>query len=175
MKKRYNSKVSIQNIQNMQDLEITENSENSDTQNVDEIDYRRYIIELIMECIYDENYNINYYSELYNLATIQRDKANLRQIYLDAMKHLNMFSELYKMLSIESPPSLKNFDEVSLSSSEYLEEIQNSVEEKVQSANFYRMIMTLFDDLLIRDMLFEAMVDEQGHAQLLGGIYTRNL
>lgn len=142
--------------------------------NVDEIDYKRYILELIMECIYDENYNINYYGALYDIATKQRDKTNLRQIYLDAMKHLNMFSDIYKMLSMEEPPPLSGFDKVSIDEDDFLDEIQNSVEEKVESANFYRMVMTLFDDLVIRDMIFEAMVDEQGHAHLLGSIYTRN-
>lgn len=135
-------------------------------------DFRRYVIEALEEAIEGQNESSMYYEKLYNIVTDEKDKDTLRQIALNEMKYKKIFMELYKMITgtetvVESKE--ENIDiEDSLSEAFY-----NSIENQLEDIEFYRMIMSLFSDLPIRDMIYEIIVGKQKNAQLLSNLYNK--
>lgn len=55
----------------------------------------------------------------------------------------------------------------------FVEELYESIEEQLDDLEFYRMIMSVFADLPIRDMIYEIIVGKQRHAQQLSNMYNK--
>ncbi len=138
---------------------------------IEQDDFRRYIIEALEEAIEEQQKRSIYFEKLYNIVTDEKDKDILRQISLNEMKYKKIFMELYKMLTGEDAVLKERVDvdiEDTLS-----EELYDSIEEQLEDIEFYRMLMSLFADLPIRDMIYEIIVGKQKNAQLLSNLYNK--
>ena len=101
----------------------------------------------------------------------ENDKSILRQIYLDEMKHKKIFMDLYRILTGEEFVMGQIEDKVIEGSLK--DELYNSIQSELEGAEFYRMLMSAFLDLPIRDMIYEPLMDEQKHALLVSNLYNK--
>ncbi|MFI3230312.1 MAG: hypothetical protein R3Y29_02010 [bacterium] len=58
---------------------------------------------------------------------------------------------------------------------DFLEQIDISFKNELDNANFYRIIMTMFNELDVRDLILECLIDNQKHAQMLNYMYLKNI
>ncbi len=147
------------------------NSDNYKDENMEEEDFRRYIIESVEEAIKDEERDTKYYQKMYNMVSDENDKSILRQIYLDEMKHKKIFMELYRILTGEEFV-MGQIEDKEIEGS-LKDELYNSIQSELEGAEFYRMLMSAFLDLPIRDMIYEPLMDEQKHALLVSNLYNK--
>ncbi len=137
--------------------------------NKDDEDFSKYVLQMILSAIEQENYDMMYYNQLLNYTTDEEEKEVLRRIYLDDIKHFNLLKELYKCLTDE--PISFDYDEIEIGDN-ITKEFKNSFEQKLENVELYRNILKSFLDTCIRDMLFEIITDEQMHAQKLNNLYN---
>lgn len=135
-----------------------------------EEDFRQYVIDAIKEAVKEQDENTKYYEKLYNMAQDEKEKDIIRQIYLNELKYKQIFMEIYKMIT----GSDANIQETKVDiDGSFVEELYDSIEEQLDDLEFYRMIMTVFADLPIRDMIYEVIVGKQRHAQQLSNMYNK--
>mgnify|MGYP001859814192 CR=1 FL=1 len=139
---------------------------------VEKDDFRRYVLEALIDAIEDQHESSLYYEKLYNIITDEKDKDILRQISLNEMKYKNIFMELYKMLTGKDAVIREKFEDIDIEDS-LSEELFDSIEEQLEDIEFYRMLMSLFADLPIRDMIYEVIVGKQRNAQRLSNLYNK--
>lgn len=129
------------------------------------------ILELILKAIEQENEDSKYFEKLANLIQNEKDKEDIRKIYLDDKKHFKIFSEIYKSLTGKEPI----FEDEEIEIDDTLpEELEDSIEQKLENVELYRLILSSFLDVGIRDMIYEIITDEQSHAQKLTKLYNKN-
>ncbi len=135
-------------------------------------DFREYIIDAIEEAIKDQEENVIYYEKLYNMVKDEKDKNTLRQIYLNEIKYKKIFIDLYKMITGKEPNIKIDNDDIDIDDS-ISQELYDSIEEQLEDIEFYRMIMSAFADLPVRDMIYEVIVGKQKNTQLLSNLYNK--
>lgn len=151
------------------DLDDTLDDDLDDNQ---EEDFKTHIINSIKQAIIEKNASIDYYDKLSKKITDEKDKSILRQIYLDEKKQKSIFQTIYKLLTGLDA----NFDEIedAIDTDDSLaEQFFDRIEDKFENIDFFRMLMSVFSDLPIRDMLYEILVGEQKHAQQLSNLYNK--
>lgn len=140
---------------------------------LDKDDFRAYIIEALQEAIEDQQENVKLYEKIYNMITDEKDKNVLRQIYLNEMKYEKIFIEIYKMLTGKEPV-IRPDEDVEIDIDDSLkEELEDAIEEQLEDIEFYRMLMSAFVDLPVRDMIYEVILGKQKNAQLLSNLYNK--
>lgn len=145
-----------------------------DTDNTNqEADFRKYIVELIGEVIIDLSEFIDYYPKVSDIATTEKDKGILRQIQLDKVRYKDNFEKIYKLLTGNEPELESEYEYENVEDS-FLEEIDDMIEEELESLEVYRLLMSFFSEELVRDIINESIIGAQKHAQQLAGIYSRN-
>ncbi|WP_250277714.1 hypothetical protein [[Clostridium] colinum] len=137
-----------------------------------ENDFRTHIIESIGEAIKEQDENSRYYEKLYNIVKDEKDKNTLRQIHLNETKFKNIFMKLYKMLTGKDFELREDYEEIDLDDN-ISEEFYDSIEDQLENIEFYRILMSAFSDLPIRDMIYEIIVGKQKNAQLLSNLYNK--
>lgn len=148
--------------------EIKQNIKTTDFDN--EEDFRQYVIDALKEAIKEQDENAKYYEKLYNMAQDEKEKDIIRQIYLNELKYKKIFMEIYKMITGEDANIQESKVDIDGS---FIEELYDSIEEQLEDLEFYRMLMSVFADLPIRDMIYEVIVGKQKHAQQLSNIYNK--
>nr|WP_317359314.1 ferritin-like domain-containing protein [uncultured Tyzzerella sp.] len=146
--------------------------ENRAEDKTEEDDFRRYIIEALEDAIENQQENSIYYEKLYNIVTNEKDKDILRQISLDEMKYKKIFMDIYKMLTGKEAKIRENYEDIDIDDS-LGEELFDSIEEQLEDVEFYRMLMSLFADLPVRDMIYEIIVGKQKNSQRLSNLYNK--
>lgn len=136
---------------------------------------QEYILELIKHSVLNEDKSVRYYEELSKLTDSKYNHKIIREICLDKYKHKNILIELYKQLTDNKINLEEEFREYQLIENNFIEEIDISFRNELEKANFYRIMLSLFSELEIRDMLLECLIDDQKHAQLLNWIYSKNM
>ncbi|MDE6181816.1 MAG: ferritin-like domain-containing protein [Eubacteriales bacterium] len=133
-------------------------------------EFENCILDMILDAIEESNEDSRYYEKLSTMVKDENDKASLRKIHLEDMKHFNMLSDLYTSLTGREP----NFeiDEIEIEGS-LADEFLEGAEDKLENVELYRNIMMAFLDIGIRDMIFEIITDEQNHAQKLNQLYYK--
>lgn len=137
-----------------------------------EEDLKSHIIESIKEAILDKNRNIDYYDRLSKKITDDKDRAILRNIYLDEKKHKSIFEKLYKLLTGLDAKFDKIEDAIDTDDS-LAEQFLERIEDKFENIEFFRMLMSIFSDLPIRDLIYKVILDEQKHTQQLSNLYNK--
>lgn len=132
--------------------------------------FENEILDLILEAIEQENEDSKYYKELLKLVENDKDKEAIRKIYLDDKKHFKIFSEIYKSLTGKEP--IFEDEEIEIDDT-LLEELEDSIEQKLENVELYRLILSSFLDVGIRDLIYEIITDEQGHAQKLTNLSNK--
>ena len=138
---------------------------------IEQDDFRTYIIDALKEAIEEQDENSRYYEKLYNMLTDEKDKNVLRQVYLNELKYKKIFEEIYKMITGTDANIREDFEEIEIDNN-ITEELYNSIEEQLDDIEFYRMLMSAFADLPIRDMIYEVIVGKQRNAQQLSNLYN---
>lgn len=139
---------------------------------VEQDDFRRYIIDALKEAIEEQEENSRYYEKLYNIVDDEKDKNILRQIYLNEMKYKKIFEEVYKMITGTDANIREDFEDIEIDDN-ITEELYDSMEEQLDDIEFYRMLMSAFADLPIRDMIYEVIIGKQRNSQQLSNLYNK--
>lgn len=130
-------------------------------------------LELFIDGIKEKAEDSKYYLNLSEIATSPTDKEILRQISLDIYKHLKIFEEIYFRLTGNMPPETEVMPvEVG---ENLLKEYEKAMFNELSNAEFTRKILFVFNDMEIRDMLYEIITDEQSNATKFLYLYTSNL
>lgn len=157
-----------------QDLE-NEEIEKKDVFDRDD-DFREDIIDAIEDAIEDQYEKSRYYERLYNKITNEKDRGILRRISLDELKFKKIFDKIYKLLTGKNYVIKNDVDLDDLYDDDddtILEELYDSIEDQLESVDFYRMLMSMFKDLPIRDLIYEVIVGKQRNAQNLSNLYNK--
>lgn len=155
-----------------EDINKIKTNDLDDRFDLDEDDiFENEILELLLEAISQEDEDIRYFQKLEKMLKNTKDKDMIRKIMLDDKKHFKIFSEIYKSLTGKEPIFEK--EEVEIDDS-LIEEIFDSIEQKLENVELYRLLLSSFLDVGIRDLIFEIITDEQAHAQKLTQIHNRN-
>ncbi|WP_317368676.1 ferritin-like domain-containing protein [uncultured Tyzzerella sp.] len=164
--------VKIKEIVKKDEDDLMEDKDDLTENKKEQEDFRRYIIEALEEAIEDQHKSSIYYEKLYNMVEDEKDKDTLRQIALNEMKYKKIFMELYKMLTGKEANIEDKYENVDVDDS-LIEELQESIEEQLEDIDFYRMLMSLFSDLQVRDMIYEVILGKQKNAQLISNLYNK--
>lgn len=135
-------------------------------------DYRMYILQMIEDSILDGNKDMNYYERLSQRIQDEDDKNTLRRIHLNKMKHKKMLMEIYNMLTSEEPNLEGKYEEREIGDN-LLQEFENSIERELEGSESYRVLLSSFEDLPVRDMVHEMLIDEQNNAQRMNHLYSK--
>lgn len=139
---------------------------------IEQDDFRRYIIDALKEAIEEQEENSRYYEKLYNIVADEKDKNILRQIYLNEMKYKKIFQDIYKMITGTEANIREDFEDIEIDDN-ITEELYESIEEQLDDIEFYRMLMSAFADLPIRDMIYEVIIGKQRNSQQLSNLYNK--
>ncbi len=128
------------------------------------------ILDLLLEALTDEKEDIDYYGRLMNMARTPEDREIIRQVQMDEQKHYMITSDIYYKLTGKQPvveqiirPLGRNL----------LHEYEKRIFGELAGADLYRKLYFAFLNLQLRDMLFEMMTDEQGHAAKFNYLYAK--
>lgn len=104
---------------------------------------------------------IEFYGTLESIAPNDEARRQVDKARQDEMKHFRMFSELYVRLTGRQPVVPKPvFETPDFSSGVY-----KSFNDELDAMDLYRDMMLSTNNLVIRDIMFEAMTDEMEHAE----------
>ncbi len=129
------------------------------------------VLDLLLEALTDEKEDFDYYSRLINMFTEPEDKDIIRSIMMDEQKHYLLISDIYYKLTGRQPvveqivrPIGRNLGN----------EIGEQLLRELEGADLYRKLYFAFLNLQFRDMLFEALTDEQSHAAKMNYLFAKN-
>ncbi len=131
----------------------------------------REYAEGIKRAIAGEMAAINFYRCLLQMAQDRTDRKIISGILQDEERHYRTFCSLYQSLT-DSRPDLRQ--ENPQMPRDYLESLFAGVISETDTADFYSELIVATQDLTIRDLIFEIMVDELRHASLLNLLYAKN-
>jgi rubrerythrin len=130
-----------------------------------------YIKKLLTEAMRDEKADSDYYSRLANMGISNDDNKLIYSISLDEKNHFKMLSQIYRELFGEPVPDIA-FEQKEVLDTPSLN-FEKSILSELEGAEFYKPIMFSFLNTKIRDMIYDIITDEQGHAQKMNYLYSK--
>lgn len=127
---------------------------------------------MLNDAINDENRDFMYYQALSEAMSNSVDGEIVKSMSLDEYKHKRIFEEIYTALTGEQPTI--SVVETETDFSDIPAVLVNRLFDELESVEMYRDIMSAFEDNAIRDMLFEIIIDEQSHADILNYLIHKN-
>lgn len=112
-----------------------------------------------------------YYKKLIGLAPDEKEADIINHFLEDEAKHYSKFKMLYKMFTGKVPelptPVPPDF-------STYTEGVEQAILDELEAYEFYRDIYLSTNNMIVRDIFFEALTDENEHAAHLNYLYSKN-
>lgn len=112
-----------------------------------------------------------FYRKLIDLAPNEKEADIINHFFEDEAKHYSKFKMLYEMLTGKVPelpkPEAPDF-------STYVEGVEQAILDELEAYEFYRDIYLSTSNMMVRDIFFEALTDENEHAAHLNYLYTKN-
>ena len=129
------------------------------------------LADMLIDAIHDEVSDFNKYIALSRNVTDKEDSEIVRAMAYDEYKHRRIFEEIYKSLMGSSPDIPAQ--EYPSNSKNLVESFTDSLFDELEAVELYREIMSAFENLDIRDMVFEIITDEQAHADILNYLIAK--
>ena len=132
-----------------------------------------YIVKMLIEAIKDEIRDAHFYDSIAEMLSDEDDRKIFHKIHHDEDKHKKIFTEIYEILTGETPsPEELMTDEKEISEN-MIQNFSDAIFDELSAVEFYRKLYFAFLNQEIRDSLFEVITDEQSHAQILNYMYSK--
>ena len=125
-------------------------------------------LDLLKEAMTDEATDMRYYEKLSWLVPDAGDREIIRHVQADEKKHLKALTDIYQTLTGEVP--IVTAREVKMEH-DLRTEYEKRVLEELDGMEFYRKLYLSHKNTEFRDLFFEILTDELGHAVK---VQTRN-
>lgn len=126
---------------------------------------------MLMEALRDEDHDFRYYTSLSDAIEDTDDAEIVKSMAYDEYKHMRLIEEVYYALTGTMPEKV----DVTMEplSNDLMVEFSNSFFKELDGVEFYRTLMSSFENASVRDVFFEILTDEQSHASILNYLITK--
>ena len=131
------------------------------------------VLEIIQSAWEGERESESYLHKMVKLAKSPLDKETLRLLYMDEHKHIRYFADIFMRLSGRTVPQNIQVSQRPISW-DFYSECEKMMYKFTENTEFYRRIYFGFNDMDIRDMLFEIITDEMNMAVKMTHICNKN-
>jgi rubrerythrin len=120
------------------------------------------LVDLIVKAMKAERHDAVKYKRMMESTNNPEYKKQINFAYEDELKHYNMFSKMYymltrRMLNVPLPEKIEEYDNL-------LDAVKSSIEGENEAVDLYRTIYALLPNRQMRDTVFEIITDEIEHA-----------
>lgn len=131
-----------------------------DKKNTNNLCYDKRLLELLSLITSEAKCISEYFEKLYKKATDKNDRENLKCIYVDTVKARRFLEDIYYK-SVGDKVSYCD-DYKKKMTGDYLKDLKKSMMYLSDYARSVRALYVLFQDLEVKDMLFEIITDMLG-------------
>ena len=131
------------------------------------------VLEILQSAWEEERENEWCIHRLMKLSKDKSDKETLRMLCMDENKHVKYFADIYYKLSGQALPQNAYATRRSISW-DFYSECEKMMHKCTDNVEFYRRIYFGFNDLDIRDTLFEIITDEMNMAIKMTHMCNKN-
>ncbi len=119
------------------------------------------VVELLTEVMENEQMTAKYYEKMMQALKDETGKKMYREARMDEIKHFKIMQEIYYRLA-GSKPVIKSKEPIGLG--ELRSEVEKSIMDKVEVADLIRKIYFVLEVPILKDMVFEVLMESQAHA-----------
>ena len=125
--------------------------------------------DLLLEAMKDERHDRVKYKNMMDMTKDPKIRRQIQFAYDDEGKHYKMFQQiantiLKKPFEVPVPPVEKY--------NNLREAVESSINGELDAVELYRQILSMMPNMMLRDMVFEILTDEQEHASRFIYVYS---